>query len=465
MTINIQFFGAAGEVTGSCHLVTVGKQRLLLDCGLIQGGRTDEARNQEPFPFEPSSIDAVVLSHAHIDHSGRLPLLVKRGFRGPVYTHRASRDLCRVMLRDAGFLSEKDAEWENRKRERKGLERIQPLFTVEDAKLALDHFKGLVYRKKYEILPGVTLRLSDAGHILGSSIMELWLENAGKTRKLVFSGDLGRFDMPVLEDPEMIRQADHVVMESTYGDRLHRSWDDSIEEFHGVLNHATSGRGNILIPAFAVGRTQEILYLMAKNYDEWGLDRWLIFLDSPMAIEATEIFTQNVDLFDAEAAEMWHENSKEPLLPNLQISRTPEQSMAINQIRKGAIIIAGSGMCTGGRIRHHLKHNIWRRECHLVITGFQARGTTGRAIVDGARHIRLWGEEVRVAAEVHTIGGLSAHADQATLKDWYGNFKGRPPVTLVHGEERAIKALSNCLSREASAPVHVAQPGGLLKLA
>ena len=462
--MSIQFFGAAGEVTGSCHLVTVGKQRLLLDCGLIQGGHKDEARNHEPFPFKPESIDAVVLSHAHIDHSGRLPLLVKRGFRGPVYTQRASRDLCRVMLKDAGFLAERDAEWENRKRERKGLDRIKPLFTVEDAKLALRHFKGLVYGKKQKILPGVTLRLSDAGHILGSSIVELWLVEGRNTRKLVFSGDLGRYHMPVLEDPAIIRQAGHVVMESTYGDRLHRSWEDSLREFHSVLNNATSGRGNILIPAFAVGRTQEILYLMAQNFEAWNLDRWHIFLDSPMAIEATRIFTQNTDLFDTEATDLWRKNNKKPLLPNLKISRTPGQSMAINNIRRGAIIIAGSGMCTGGRIRHHLKHNIWRRECHLVITGFQARGTTGRALVDGARYIRLWGEEVRVAAKVHTIGGLSAHADQVTLKNWYGNFRGHPPVTLVHGEERAITGLSDCLRKEFSAPVHVAKPGERLKL-
>ncbi|MGB5488481.1 MAG: MBL fold metallo-hydrolase, partial [Lysobacterales bacterium] len=251
----------------------------------------------------------------------------------------------------------------------------------------------------------------------------------------------------------------------TYGDRLHRSWEDSIREFHDVLNNATSGKGNILIPAFAVGRTQEILYLMAQNFEEWNLDRWLIFLDSPMAIEATRIFTQNTDLFDTEATDLWRENNKKPLLPNLQISRTPGQSMAINQVRRGAIIIAGSGMCTGGRIRHHLKHNIWRRECQLVITGFQARGTTGRALVDGARQIRLWGEEIRVAATIHTIGGLSAHADQKALKDWYANFEGRPPVTLVHGEERAITGLSNCLREELSAPVHVAKPGELLELA
>jgi metallo-beta-lactamase family protein len=464
LAINIQFHGAAGEVTGSCHLLTVGNQRVLLDCGLIQGSRKDEARNREPFPFDPKTIDAVVLSHAHIDHSGRLPLLVKSGFRGPIYTHRASRDLCRVMLKDAGFLSERDAEWENRKRERKGLKPVEPLFTIEDAKLAMRQFKGLVYAKKQRILPGVQLRLSDAGHILGSSIVELWLDDGGDVRKLVFSGDLGRSGMPVLEDPAVIKNADHVIMESTYGDRLHRSWEDTHREMHKVLNDATEGKGNILIPAFAVGRSQEILFLFAKYHEEWKLDRWHIFLDSPMAIEATRVFTQHTDLFDAETAELWRENSRHPLLPNLHISRTANQSMAINRIRRGAIIIAGSGMCTGGRIKHHLKHNIWRRECQLLITGFQARGTTGRALVDGAKHIRLWGETIRVAAQVHTIGGLSAHADQTTLKNWYASFEGRPPVTLVHGEERAIAGLSECLRKEFAAPVHIARPGEVLAL-
>jgi metallo-beta-lactamase family protein len=463
MTISVQFFGAAGEVTGSCHLVTVGDQRILLDCGLIQGGRKDEARNRDPFPFNPETIDAVVLSHAHIDHSGRLPLLVKSGFRNTIYTHRASRDLCRVMLKDAGFLSEKDAEWENRKRERKGLPPIEPLFTVEDAKIALSHFKGLVYADKQQILPGVSLRLSDAGHILGSSIVELWLDEGAKTRNLVFSGDLGRSGMPVLEDPAVIREADRVIMESTYGDRLHRSWEDTEEEIHQVLNNAMDGKGNILVPAFAVGRTQEILYLFAKYYEEWGLARWHIFLDSPMAIEATRVFTENADLFDAETAELWKQNGESPLLPDLHISRTAEESMAINKIRRGAIIIAGSGMCTGGRIKHHLKHNIWRKECQLLIIGFQARGTPGRALVDGAQHIRLWGEEIRVAARVHTIGGLSAHADQNGLKNWYANFQGRPPVTLVHGEERSITSLSKHLYQQLSAPVHIAQAGERLE--
>lgn len=464
MTFNIQFFGAAGEVTGSCHLVTVGSQRLLLDCGLIQGRRKDEERNRQPFPFDPASIDAVVLSHAHIDHSGRLPLLVKAGFQGTIYTHRASRDLCRIMLKDAGFLNEKDAEWENRKRARKGLEPVEPLFTVEDAKFAMHHFKGMVYAKKQDILPGVSLRLSDAGHILGSSIVELWLDDGREKRKLVFSGDLGRSGMPVLEDPVLIQQADLVIMESTYGDRLHRTWEDTRREIHEVLTLATRGKGNILMPAFAVGRTQEILYLFARYYKEWELDRWHIFLDSPMAIEATRVFTQHSDLFDADTAELWRQHNKNTLLPNLHISRTANQSMAINRIRSGAIIIAGSGMCTGGRIKHHLKHNIWRKECQLVITGFQAKGTPGRALVDGAQNIRLWGEIVRVAAAVHTIGGLSAHADQAALKNWYANFEGRPPVVLVHGEEQAIAGLSSYLQQQLSAPVHTARPGEILDL-
>ena len=465
MAINIQFLGAAGEVTGSCHLVTVGDQRILLDCGLVQGGKDDEARNREAFPFDPKSIDAVVLSHAHIDHSGRLPLLVRAGFRGPIYTHRACRDLCKIMLKDSGFLSEKDAVWENKKRARKGLEPVEPHSTVEDAKIALKFFKGLVYAKKQRILPGVHLRLSDAGHILGSSIVELWLDDAGETRKLVFSGDLGRSGMPVLQDPEPVQQADLVIMESTYGDRLHRSWDDTHREIHQVLTHATSGKGNILMPAFAVGRTQEILYLFAKYYKEWELDRWQIFLDSPLAIEATRVFTQHSDLFDTDTAALWRQHNTTDLLPNLHISRTTNQSMAINRIRSGAIIIAGSGMCTGGRIKHHLKHNIWREQCQLVITGFQARGTPGRALVDGAKHIRLWGEEIRVAAAIHTIGGLSAHADQTALKNWYANFKGRPPVTLVHGEERALTGLSNCLRQQLSAPAHIARPGEKLNLA
>jgi len=462
MTMQIQFLGAAGEVTGSCHLLQVGNHRLLLDCGLIQGGRKDEARNREPFPFDPKNVDAVILSHAHIDHSGRIPLLVKSGFDGPICTQKATADLCRILLKDAAFLSEKDAEWENRKRERKGLE---PLFTIRDTENALDQLKALEYDRKTTILPEVTLRLSDAGHILGSSIIELWLGSGGEARKLVFSGDLGRSGMSVLQDPVTIEQADLVMMESTYGNRLHRGWDETRAEIKAVFNDALSkSKGNILIPAFAVGRTQEILYLFAKHYKEWELDRWRIFLDSPLAIEATESFARNSELFDDESLRLWRRHQERSLLPNLRFTRSAEESMQLNRIRSGAVIIAGSGMCNGGRIKHNLKHNVWRKECHILITGYQARGTLGRALVDGARHIRLWGETIRAGAAVHTVGGLSAHADQAGLLKWYSKFENRPPMVLVHGEEQAANGLSERLQERLGAPARVARPGEVVSL-
>ncbi len=464
MAIDVEFLGATGEVTGSCHLVTVGSFKILLDCGLIQGRAEDEARNREAFPFDPRTIDAVVLSHAHIDHSGRLPLLIKAGFRGTIYTHRACRDLCRIMLKDSAFLYEKDVEWENRKRARKGLKMVEAMYTVEDAKLAMGQFKGLVYQQKKRILPNATLRLNDAGHILGSSIVELWLKDEGQQRKLVFSGDLGRSGMPILEDPTAISDADLVIMESTYGDRLHRSWDETQNEISEVLSIATKGSGNILIPAFAVGRTQEILYMFAKYYRQWNLNRWQVFLDSPLAIEATRIFMQHSDLFDEEMLALWQKNRHQSILPNLHISRTTNQSIALNRVHSGAIIIAGSGMCSGGRIKQHLKHNIWRNNCHVIISGFQARGTLGRALVDGAKHINLWGETVQVAASIHTIGGLSAHADQTGLKNWYQHFNNHPHIVLVHGEEQAQQCLSKILQTESNATVTIAKYGQKIDL-
>ena len=467
MTIEVKFLGATGEVTGSCHLVTVGKHKILLDCGLIQGRKKDEERNRAEFPFDPASIDAVVLSHAHIDHSGRLPLLVKAGFRGTIYTHRACRDLCRIMLKDSAFLYQKDVEWENRKRARKGLELVEAMYNIEDAAIAMKQFKGLVYQQKTRILPNVTLQLNDAGHILGSSIVELWLEDDGQQRKLVFSGDLGRSGMPILEDPEVITEADLVIMESTYGDRLHRSWDETQKEISEVLSIATKGNGNILIPAFSVGRTQEILYLFAKYYKQWELDRWQIFLDSPLAIEATRIFMNNSDLFDEDMQALLHKNKQQSILPNLRISRTTNQSMTLNRVRSGAIIIAGSGMCSGGRIRQHLKHNVWRSDCHVIISGFQASGTLGRKLVDGVKHITLWGESIQVAARIHTIGGLSAHADQKGLKNWYRHFKNHPRLVLVHGEPQAQENLAKVIQNELNVDVIIAkrnQKINLLKL-
>ena len=462
--MDIQFHGAAGEVTGSAHLLRVNGHHLLLDCGLFQGTREEEARNRKPFPFKVDRLGAVVLSHAHLDHSGRLPMLYKAGYRGPIYTHRASLDLCTIMLRDSAYLMEKDAEWENRKRQRKGLETVEPLYTRRDVDRVLKLFRPLDYDEQVELLPDVKLRLLDAGHILGSAIVELWLEEHGVRRKLVFSGDLGHRGAPILRDPTPVQEADWVMLESTYGDRTHRGWQETWNELGEVLESARRDEGNILIPAFAVGRTQELLYTMERHYEDWGLDRWAIFLDSPLAIEATEIHSRHTELYDLEASRERRRNGGIFALPNLHLSRTAAQSMRLNRVRSGAIIVAGSGMCDGGRIKHHLKHNLWRRNCHLIIIGFQAAGTLGRRLVEGAQHVRLWGETIRVAAQVHTIGGLSAHADRDGLLDWYGGFRERPPLILVHGEPQARTALAEAFGERYGNRVVVPERGERLDL-
>lgn len=457
--MELTFYGAAGEVTGSCYLLETADARILLECGLIQGSAKDEKRNFEPFPFAPQSIDAVVLSHSHIDHSGRIPLLIKSGYRGPVFTHRASMDLCAIMLRDSGSLQEKDAEWENRKRERKGLELVEPLYTAKDAEAALESFKPLDYGTSFNIARNVELTLHDAGHILGSSIVELTVTENGVKTKLVFSGDLGQTGIPILRDPAHLSHADVLLLESTYGDRCHKEQSATYLEIEDVFCEANAKEGKILIPAFAVGRTQELLYLFARHYKEWGIDRWQIFLDSPLAISATELYERHHREYDKEAASFYGKAGFKDLLPNLHFTRTPQESMQLNQIHSGAIIIAGSGMCTGGRIRHHLKHNIWRKQTHVMIVGYQAYGTTGRALVDGAPYIRLWGETIRVAANVHTIGGLSAHADQRDLLDWLGHFKSSPQIYLVHGEQNGLNGLQQAIEKEYTFPVSIAEPG------
>lgn len=446
--MQIEFLGATQEVTGSCFLLQVGESRLLVDCGMIQGSPDHERHNRDPFPFDPEAIDAVVLTHAHIDHSGRLPLLIKRGYSGKIYTHRATVDLCEIMLEDSGYLNEKEVQWENKKRERKGLELLEPLYTRNDARETHLHFRSLDYEQVEEILPGVKLTLHDAGHILGSAIAELDLMEGNKMRKIVFSGDLGHRGAPILRDPQAVKRADLVILESTYGDRLHRSWEETWQEMGEIISNARSGKGNILIPAFAVGRTQELLYVFKRNFEDWGIGDWEVFLDSPMAIEATDVYFRHAKVYDKRAKKLYQQSGNPFMLPNLHRSQRSEDSMKINQIRSGAIIIAGSGMCTGGRIKHHFKHNIWREDAHVLIVGFQARGTLGRALVDGTRHISLWGETVQVKAQVHTIGGLSAHADQRGLLDWYGHFDNRPRVALVHGEPEAMEELAQRLQSE-----------------
>ena len=456
MAFELTFYGAAEQVTGSLYVLRAGDSTILLECGLVQGGRAEEARNADPFPLPVSEIDAVVLSHAHIDHSGRLPLLVKRGYEGPVYAQRATHALARIMLPDSGYLNEKEAERENRRRQKKGEPDIEPLYTREEAERSLSCFEPLAYEAPTEIAPGLTLTLLDAGHILGSAIVVLDYDDGEAERRLVFSGDLGHRESPVMNDPATPGRADTVLLESTYGDRPHRPFADTLEELGAVFEAASAAQGNILIPAFTVGRTQDLLYLMARHFDAWHLDRWQIYLDSPMGIEATDAYAQFQHLYDVH---LFDSDTREPDLPNYRETRSTEESMTINTIRSGAIIIAGSGMMSGGRIHHHLKNNIFRPECHLVVVGYQARGTLGRRIVDGAAEIRLFGETYPVRAQVHTIGGLSAHADQDGLVDWYRGFQGSPAVYLVHGEPDAQAPLFERLESECNAPVHIARYG------
>ena len=452
--MQVHFHGAAGMVTGSMHLVEAAGKQVMLDCGMIQGTAEAEALNQAGFPTDPATLDALVLSHAHIDHVGRVPLLVARGFRGTIWAQEATAELLPIMLLDSASLQESEAERFNRKRKPHEPAMV-PLYTREDVQMALDQVKVVPYHARTEILPGIEINFRDAGHILGSSIVEVFADD----RKLVFSGDLGPKGTPILRDPESIDQADMVLMESTYGDRNHRDRAETIRELGGILDEAWREKGNVLIPAFAVGRTQEMLYWFARHWDEWQMSRWRIFLDSPMASKVVKVYDRNHDLFDADAQEVWRGTPNPFRLPNLHVTESAEESMAINQISGGAIIIAGNGMASGGRIMHHLKHNLGRRQAHVVFVGYQAQGTLGRRLVDGAKWVRIHGRDYRVNAQRHTVGGLSAHTDQAGLLAWYGGFKPSPPVVLVHGEDTAREALAGEIFERHGVKAELAQPG------
>ncbi|MEI6846949.1 MAG: MBL fold metallo-hydrolase [Chlorobiaceae bacterium] len=438
--MELEFYGATERVTGSCHILRVNGVTVLLDCGLVQGTQEDEALNEKPFPFDPERIDAVVLTHGHIDHSGRIPLLVKRGFNGPVYTQQATVDLCRILLLDSASLAERDALYRRKHPVRKSDHHVEPLYTREDALRALDTFIGMPYHEKREILPGISIRFMDAGHILGSALVEVWLQEKEVAKKLVFSGDVGQYGTPIMNDPETITAADTVIVESTYGDRLHRNIGLTLAELGDIIRTTAKSNGNILIPAFAIGRSQELLYFLAEYYDTWELDRWQVFLDSPMAIEASRIYWNNPELLDDEAVSFRNNAKWIPHLKNLHFTARVEQSQAINDIKRGAIIIAGSGMCNGGRILHHLKHNIHRPECSVIITGYQAEGTLGRHIVNGEKDVVIHGRSYPVRAAVHTIGGLSAHGDRDDLLHWLRGFENKPELFVVHGDD-AVKTL------------------------
>jgi len=462
--MHIEFYGATSGVTGSCHILRANGHTILLDCGLIQGRREEMEENRNPFPFAPDEISAVVLSHGHIDHSGRIPLLVKQGYSGPIYTQNATGDLCDILLQDAAYLQEKDAQYENKWRKRKKKPLIEPLYTTDDASAALKNIVGLRYREKREILPGIQLCYQDAGHILGSTSVEIWLSENGQQRKVVFSGDLGQYDTPILNDPAVIESADHVIIESTYGNRLHRDRQGTIDEIGQIISDAAHHKGNLLIPAFSIGRTQEILYYLGKYYAEWNLDRWQVFLDSPMAIRASKVYWEYPHLYDEEATKLRKQVNEMPHLKNLHLTPSPKESMAINRIKSGAIIISASGMLTGGRVIHHLKHNVSRNGAHIMIVGYQANGTLGRRLVNGEPTIRIHGDEYRVKASIHTVGGLSAHADMDDLLRWIGNFKSNPQVHVVHGEAEVKQDFRDTLESRLNLQASVPAPGEIQEL-
>ena len=445
----LTFYGAISGVTGSLYLLETAGAKILLECGLVQGSYEEEQENEKPFPFAATDIDAVILSHAHLDHSGRLPRLVNDGFKGPIYMTYPTYDLLEIMLKDAAFLSMRDAEWENKRRRRAGKDEIEPLYTIEDVEQTLNLCEGIAYATPQEINRGLQLRFLDAGHILGSAIVELTITEDGKSRRLVFSGDLGNSCAALLRDPVKLEKADVLLMESTYGDRNHRSMDATLEEFRDIILKATESGGNVLIPAFAVGRTQEIIFRLGEFYQQGILNHQAVYLDSPMAIATTEVYHRYQHVFNTEdkaALGQSRSASLHTFLPVLRYSRTTEESIALNKITDGAIIIAGSGMCNGGRIKHHLKHNLWRRNAHVIIVGYQAIGTPGRALVDGAQRLNVAGEEVVVNATIHTLGGFSAHAGQQQLLNWIDAFNAPKPQTyLVHGEPEAKKALQHKL--------------------
>ncbi|MEZ5440215.1 MAG: MBL fold metallo-hydrolase [Lysobacterales bacterium] len=464
MSASLVFRGAAGEVTGSCHLLRTDGGNLLLDCGLIQGGAQQDRRNAADFGFPAGEIDALVLSHAHIDHCGRLPLLVRRGFSGPIYAQPATADLLRIMLEDSARLALADVEHQNRRRRREGKPLLEPLYDLDDVAAVHQLVQTVDYGERRELWPGLSFRFADAGHIIGACSVSLWIGTGEQTRKLVYSGDLGPKGSPFVRDPEPIDEADLVLLESTYGDRLHRRRADTITELGEIFQAAWHSGGNVLIPAFAVGRSQEILYWMAQHHDDWQLGRWRIYLDSPMAVKVIEVYRRHHQIFDREALADWHGPENPFRMPNLKLVSAVEESRALNEADGGAIIIAGSGMCNGGRIVHHLKHNLWKPQTHVVIAGYQAHGTLGRRLVEGAEHVQLFGERIRVKAKIHTIGGLSAHADQNGLSEWYGAIAGHPPVWLVHGEDGPRQALAERLQSQFGSTVQLARPGEVVDL-
>ena len=473
--MKITFLGATQMVTGSNFLVEAAGKKFIVDCGMYQGSSELELENHRPFEFDPQEIDFMLLTHAHIDHSGRIPKLYNEGFRNPIYAHKATCDLCSIMLPDSGHIQEMESEWKNKKRQRKGEKEIPPLYTAEDALKSLEIFVPVKYDEIIEVDENIYVRFNDAGHMLGSSIIEIWAKEDGKGTKAVFTGDLGNNDIPLLASPTMIESCDYLVMESTYGSRLHMRNDEKAEMFLDIISETIDKGGTVVIPSFAVGRTQEILYELNKikeNRDDEEFRRKYktlmkvpVYVDSPLAISATTIFRQNTDLFEDEIKEEMERGDNPLEFPGLQFTQTADESKALNESQEPAIIISASGMCEVGRIKHHLKHNIWNPNSTILFVGYQAQGTLGYSIVNGAKKVTIFGEEMSVNARVEYIEGYSGHADQEWLMNFIYSFITKPKhIFLVHGEEESQEVLRDKIMDETGIGVSIPQFGETYEL-
>lgn len=450
--MKLMFIGADHEVTGSCHYLEAAGKHILVDYGMEQGINVFE---NVPLPVNESMIDYVFLTHAHVDHSGLLPLLYARGFRGQIYTTDATADLCSIMLRDCAHIQTMEAEWKNRKAKRsETVQAVEPLYTMEDAEGAIRRLVACHYNQEIEVCDGIRIRFTDIGHLLGSASIEIWLTEEGRTKKIVFSGDIGNKHQPLLKDPSLTKSADYVVMESTYGDRLHSAERlDYVKELAAVLKETFDKGGNVVIPSFAVGRTQELLYFLRKIKVERlveGFENFPVYVDSPLAVEATGIFQDNRwECFDEEAMELVREGINPISFAGLKLAITSDESREINFIDTPKVIISASGMCEAGRIRHHLKHNLWRPECTILFVGYQAVGTLGRSLVEGADEVRLFGEPIQVRAQIKQLAGLSGHADKNGLIEWISGFGEKPKkVFIVHGEDSVCTGFAETLKIE-----------------
>lgn len=461
--VRVAFLGAARTVTGSCYLVTTPSAKILVDCGLFQGSDEADDQNRASFPFNPEEIGALLLTHAHIDHSGMVPRLYKSGFRGPTIATHATADLCSIMLADSGHIQESEAEWSNRKRRRAGQPLIEPLYTQQDAEKCMSSFKGVDYGKQYEIVSGVDARFVDAGHILGSASIELTVRDPRGDVRIAFSGDVGNTDQPIVRDPVPVGPCDFALIESTYGDRDHENEQGRASELERIIVGTLEAGGNIVVPAFAVGRTQDILYEVHRLQRDGRIPEFPIYIDSPLAISATEIYRRHPECFDSDMSELRAVGESPFDFPGVSYARRTEESIALNTI-SGAMIVSASGMANAGRIKHHLKHNLWREESTALFVGFQAVGTLGRRLVDGARAVTLFGEEIAVNARVETLPGFSAHADRDGLLNWLDQVEGLNRAFIVHGEESQSLAFSDLVSSSLGLHTDVPALGDVVEL-